>query len=85
MMMMILKIPVCFKKELYSIYFNNILVKKSPLLPSSSSDVVRRKSSVRNPSVPMRRSSLNMETQFAIRQNRLSQTYSNTPPIIKKV
>jgi hypothetical protein len=59
-------------------------VKKSPLLPTSSADVVRRKSSVRNPLAPIRRSSLNMETQFEFRQKRLSQTYSNTPPTIKK-
>ncbi|CAF2403766.1 unnamed protein product [Rotaria sp. Silwood2] len=59
-------------------------VKRSPLLPLSSSDVVRRNSSLRNPTPSMHRSSLNIETQMDIQRKRLSQTYSNTPPLIKK-
>ncbi|CAF0999787.1 unnamed protein product [Adineta steineri] len=58
--------------------------KKSPLLPTSNSKVVRRNSSVRNPAAPMRRSSLLIETQMELRNKRLSQTFSNTPPIVKK-
>ncbi|CAF1249801.1 unnamed protein product [Rotaria sordida] len=58
--------------------------KRSPLLPSSSSQVVRRNSSIRNPTPSIRRSSLNIETQMDIQRARLSQTYSDTPPVIKK-
>ncbi|UJR20840.1 hypothetical protein I4U23_023951 [Adineta vaga] len=59
-------------------------IKKSPLLPSTGSKVVRRNSSIRNPNAPIHRSSLNIETQMEIRQKRLSQIYSNTPSIVKK-
>ncbi|CAF4628810.1 unnamed protein product, partial [Rotaria magnacalcarata] len=57
------------------------LVNKSPLLPSTA---VRRNSSLRNPTAPTIRSSLNLETQIEIRQKHLSQTLSNTPPTQKK-
>jgi hypothetical protein len=80
-MMMRLKIQVFLKKQSYSIDFNTVLANQSPLIPSSN--VARRKSSVRDPTAPTHRSSLNIETQMAIRQKRLSQTY-NTPPIAKK-
>ncbi|CAF1117511.1 unnamed protein product [Adineta ricciae] len=59
-------------------------MKNAPLLPLSGSKVVRRNSSIRNPNAPIHRSSLNIETQMEIRQKRLSQTYSNTPPAVKK-
>ncbi|CAF4665375.1 unnamed protein product [Rotaria sp. Silwood1] len=53
-------------------------VKRSPLLPSSTSVVVRRNSSIRNPTPSMRRSSLLIETQMDITQiKRLSQTYNS--------
>ncbi|CAF1064285.1 unnamed protein product [Adineta ricciae] len=59
-------------------------MKNAPLLPLSGSKAVRRNSSIRNPNAPIHRSSLNIETQMEIRQKRLSQTYSNTPPAVKK-
>ena len=74
-----------FDNEIFVfVYPISVLVKNAPLLPLSGSKVVRRNSSVRNPNAPMHRSSLNIETQMEIRQKRLSQTYSNTPPTSKK-
>jgi hypothetical protein len=59
-------------------------VNKSPLLPLSAPVVTRRNSSIRNPSAPVHRSSMNLETQMEIRQKRSSQGYEQTPPTIKK-
>lgn len=57
-------------------------INASPLLPSPSITPVnsRQKSSLRNPNVPIHRSSLNLDTQIELRQKRLSQSYQNTPP-----
>lgn len=72
------------KKRILWFIFVYILVKKSPLLPTSSPNVARRTSLIRNPAAPIHRSSLNAEFQMEVRQKRLSQTHSNTPPMIKK-
>ena len=55
-------------------------MRTSPLLPLSTPVNLRRNSSIRNPSVPIHRSSLNLETQMELRQKRLSLIYHNTPP-----
>ncbi len=87
-MMMRLKIKVCFKKIIIFylfIFFNNILAKKSPLLPSTSPKVMMRpKSPARRPSAPIHRSSLNAEFLMEIEKRRFSQPYRNTPPSVKK-
>ncbi|CAF3654552.1 unnamed protein product [Rotaria socialis] len=57
-------------------------VNKSPLLTSTA---VRRDSSLRNPTAPAIRSSLNLETQMELRQKHLSKTFSDTPPTQKKL
>jgi len=81
-MMMRLKIQVCLKNQSYSIDFNTILDNQLPLIPSSN--VARRKSSVRDPTAPIHRSSLDIETQMAIRQKHEYQKYNNTQLIAKK-
>jgi len=59
-------------------------IKNPPLIPSPSSSVVRRKSSIRNPSAPIHRSSLPVETLMDIQQKRLSTTSIEIPSITNK-
>lgn len=66
------------------IYFNHFLVKHPPLIPSPSSGVVRRNSSIRNPGAASHRSSLPVETLMDFQQRRLLNTSIEIPSITYK-
>jgi hypothetical protein len=83
-MMKIKKMQVCFRQYEFCIYWRNLLANNSPLLPSPSTNVVRRNSSIRNPAASTHRSSLPVSTLMDIQQKRLSKTPIDTPPIIRK-